>query len=246
MFKFFKKRPKNRWVENEIKLALEAERSSDPSGIKYSESIYRSVRKAYYPLLAEGPSELSLSITLNILNKLAKGMPLTPITEKDFEGIKPLDWQKWFLDKKGLKEIYQCPRYSALFKHVGNDGKISYSDNNRVLTVDRNGFTCYGGRASELINSMYPIVLPYKPGKSYKVYTAEFTYDSSSGEVTIEPGIYNAIYTGYVTTPEGGTITIDEFYFEGDGCKFKDFGNLKLKLKEALEEHGLSSKVIRF
>jgi hypothetical protein len=228
------------WADNEIELALKKELTGRQPEDEYVKLCYESAKEAYLALIGQGHSGMSMSLTKFILNRLIDRKPLTAITEEDFNGIEPLDWQDWFLEKNNLSAVYQCPRYSSLFKHVKKDGSIKYSDNNRVETIDRNGATCISGRVAKIVEGLYPLELPYFPGNPYKVYTAEFTYDSEKDEVHIEPGLYNAIYISHLVTPEGKRVTLNIWYFEEELDQSKiDLVSLKDKLVKALVLNGL-------
>lgn len=233
------------WVDHEIELALKKELTGRNPEDEYVKSCYESAKEAYQALRGVGHSGMSISLTKFILNRLIDRKPLTAITESDFEGLEPLDWQEWFLEKNNLSAIYQCPRYSSLFKHVYKDGSIGYKDNNRVETVDRNGATCISGTICNMVEKMFPLELPYWPANPYRVYTAEFTYSPDSKEVTIDPGIYNAMYISYLVTPEGKKVTLDTWYFEED---FETnsilLEEIKTKLKAALISNGLSADLL--
>jgi hypothetical protein len=236
---------KDQWVENEIKLALEKESTGNPIDDQLMKLCYDSASKAY-SVIKEGQSGMSMSLTKFILNRLIDRKPLTTITEKDFEGLEPLDWQDWYLNKKGLKEIYQCPRCASLFKHVYLDGRIKYVDNDRVETIDRNGASCLSSIGTEAVDNLRPLVLPYYPGRPYKVYTAEFTYDPDNGNISIDPGIYNSIYLSHVITSDGKKISLKEWYFEKGVPENCDLSSLGDKLLEALRESGLPTNLVEF
>lgn len=244
MFSKKKRRsPASIWAEEEVKKAL-AETPDENK--KYLKLIYESALEAYNVLLEEGHSGLSISLTLQVLSHLIERKPLTSITEKDFEGVTPLDRSEVFLSKRGFKEVYQCPRYSSLFKEVYLDGSVSYSDNNRVETIDRFGAACHCGRITKMVDREFPITLPYSPGKPYKVYTIEFTYDRDKDLVTIDPGVYNSMYISHIVTPKGETITLKEWWFE-EGVPENDItlSSIEEKLMEALKDSGLKTWVFK-
>lgn len=228
------------WADHEIELALKKELTGTQSENEYIKLCYESAKKAYLALRDQGHSGMSMSLTKFILNRLIDRKPLTAITEEDFKDLEPLDWQNWFLDKNGLSAVYQCPRYSSLFKHVCKDGSIKYMDNSRVETVDRNGAICLSGVVNKIVEGLYPLELPYYPGKPYTAYTAEFTYNPDDSSASIDPGIYNAIYISHLVTPEGKRVSLNIWYFEEETDQSKiDLIDLKAKLVKALTENGL-------
>ena len=228
------------WVDHEIELALKKELTGTKPENEYVKLCYESAKEAYLALIKQGHSGMSISLTKFILNRLIDRKPLTAITAEDFEGVEPLNWKDWFLEKNNLSAVYQCPRYSSLFRHVGKDGSIKYSDNNRVETVDRNGAICLSGNVTKIVDKMYPLELPYWPTDPYKVYTAEFTYDSENDKVLIEPGIYNAMYISHLVTPKGEMVTLDTWYFE-ENLAFTPVAieRIKKELIQSLTENGL-------
>ena len=104
------------WAENEVKLACK--RAGN-----YGNTCLKSALKAYKSLSKDGHSGMSWQITRNILEKLLRGQPLTPITENDFED-------------GGEDDHVQCDRMFSLFKETKN-GKVVYSDIDRVAYTDR-------------------------------------------------------------------------------------------------------------
>ena len=151
------------WAENEVKLACKKENSD------YGCSCYQSALKAYKSLMEDGHSGASFGMTKMILKRLLDELPLTPIEDV------PENWSE-VMDGE-----YQCTRMSSLFKHVEKDGRVWYSDNNRVVCIDvestGNRFHC--GQASRIIDEMFPILMPYCPSKApaYIVHTVEASKD---------------------------------------------------------------------
>ena len=242
---FNRKKKENRvdgWVENEIRLALSEGSPKDAKEDKYIQMCYESAKKAYYALLGQGHSGMSISLTKFILNRLIDRKPLTAITAEDFNGLQPLHR---FSKNTKIKELYQCLRKTSLFKQVMVDGSVRYTDNDRVETIDRNGATCFSGKVTEMIDELYPLELPYWPAKPYKVYTAEFTYDKDSKAVSIDPGFYNAMYISHLITPEGDKVLLDLWYFEEEVERDPSgMVKLKSKLKEALTACGLTTSLL--
>ena len=226
------------WVENEIELAIKKEVKSSGHESECVRMCYDSAKEAYLALLGKGHSGLSISFTKFILNRLIDRKPLTSITEDDFNGVSCSDLSESFMAKNGYSALYQCPRYSSLFKKIGLDGKTSYSDNQRVETIDRNLASCHCGSITKMIDDMFPISLPYWPANKYKVYTAEFTYNKDSNSVSIDSGIYNAMYVGFIVTPDQKVIRVDKFEFEDEVTDF-DKELLKESLRAELVNNGL-------
>ena len=77
------------WAEQECRLACKKENPNfdfDSDDFDYGCSCYKSALKAYKSLLEDEHSGMSFSFTRNILERLMRGEPLTPITDDDFEG----------------------------------------------------------------------------------------------------------------------------------------------------------------
>ena len=66
------------WAENEIRLAKAASDSDE-----YFSLCCDSAIKAFQSLMDDNHSGCSISITMDILNRLASNKPLTPIMEND-------------------------------------------------------------------------------------------------------------------------------------------------------------------
>lgn len=201
------------WAEREIKLAIERERKAnggDPNEWDYGVACYESAYKAFKSLMDDGHSGMSISITKQILNRLIEGKPLTPIEDTD---------DIWEDIGKVCKECttYQCKRMSSLFKDIYDDGRIEYSENNRVVFVDvkedgRETY-CYNSFISRFINEMFPITFPYIPeDKPYKVYRKEFLYDPKNGD-------YDTMWITHVVKPDGERVEINR-YFKEEGFSF--------------------------
>ena len=176
------------WAKREIDIACKRENPNRKEGeFDYGCACYVSALKAFESLTEDGHSGYSIGITKNILNRLIDGMPLTPI--EDTDDI----WNTSYENDNG-ERVYQCSRMSALFKTVHSDGSISYISNNHCYCVDINDpkNTYYSGITRRIIHKMFPINMPYMPGKPIKVYCEEFLTDKKNGDFdTI--GIFYAV-----------------------------------------------------
>ena len=73
------------WARKEIEIACKKENPNwDGNSFDYSCACYQSALKAYESLCNDQHSGFSWGMTINILNRLAEGKPLTPITDNDF------------------------------------------------------------------------------------------------------------------------------------------------------------------
>ena len=205
------------WAKREVEIASKRERGDNPeSGWDYGCACYAGALEAFEVLCKQGHSGMSIGITKQILNRLIDGKPLTPI--EDTEDV----WNSVIDRREDFKE-YQCKRMSSLFKRVYDDGRISYSDINRIVCVDiHSGLTYYSGLVRDVVNEMYPLTMPYMPTAPYKVYCEEYLADPKNGD-------FDTVGISYLTTPEGERVTIDKFYKES-GREF-----VEISLKEYVE-----------
>lgn len=192
------------WAENEVKIACERERaeSKTPEGEwDYGCACYESALKAYKCLMEDGHSGMSFSITRQILNRLMKGQPLTPIEDTDDV------WGCLIDGEDGFKE-YQCKRMSSLFKKVYPDGTVRYTDNDRYYAVysDSPDTSWSNGLVRDIIDEMFPITMPYIPGNPIKVVCEEFLVDPKNGD-------YDTIGVLYAMK-DGEKIEINRFFAE--------------------------------
>lgn len=168
------------WAENEVRIACERERaaSKTPEGEwDYGCACYESALKAYKCLMEDGHSGMSFSITRQILNRLMRDQPLTPI--EDAEDI----WNFICTNEDGSKG-YQCKRMSSLFKDVYPDGTVKYKDVDRyyVTYAENSNTTWKNGFVMRIIDELFPITMPYIPGEPIKVVCEEFLVDPKNGD----------------------------------------------------------------
>lgn len=197
------------WAKREVEIACERERkaSGTPEGEwDYGCACYESALKAYNLLSEEGHSGMSWSITKNILIRLMNGQPLTPIEDTD---------DVWGEERKYKGDdytSYQCLRMSSLFKHVYDDGRVTYTDVNRNYCVDIDSMdvSYTTGLCRDILDEMYPITMPYiPPMKPYKVVCETLLTDRKNGDFDIKAVLY-------IVDPENNRIDINR-YFDGRG-----------------------------
>lgn len=209
------------WAEKEIEIACKRENPNwDGESFDYGCSCYQSALKAYKSLCEDDHSGMSFDITKNILIRLMNGLPLSPITDDDFDEI------DGYTSING--KTIQCPRMSSLFKEIDKDNNISYSDVNRYYCIDVNNpkNTYGGGLGAILVDKLFPITLPYTPSvNKYKFYCEDFLQDPKNGD-------YDHQACFYVITPNGDKIELDEFYKEVDGEMIRVSKEEYLKDKE--------------
>lgn len=189
------------WAKKEVEIASKRERGDKPDGeFDYGCACYSGALEAFEVLCNQGHSGMSIGFTKQILNRLIDGKPLTPI--EDTEDV-------WNLThREGKIKHYQCSRMSSLFKDVSEDGKITYSDVNRVCGVDCNsGATYHSGLVSRVVNEMYPIQMPYIPKSPYRVFCEDFLTDKKNGD-------FDTVGIFYLIDPDGERVEINRFFKE--------------------------------
>lgn len=213
------------WAENEVRIACERERaaSKTPEGEwDYGCACYESALKAYKCLMEDGHSGMSFSITRQILNRLMRGQPLTPI--EDAEDI----WNFICTNEDGSKG-YQCKRMSSLFKDVYPDGTVKYKDVDRyyVTYAENSNTTWKNGFVMRIIDELFPITMPYIPGEPIKVVCEEFLVDPKNGD-------YDTVGILYAMK-DGEKTAINRFLAEKDGKMVEiqetEYQKRKLKAK---------------
>ena len=195
------------WAEKEIEIACKRERGdSPPEEFDYGCACYESALKAFKSLIGDRHSGASIGITKHVLNRLIDGKPLTPIEDT------PDMWND--ISDRNVEEGYvcfQCKRMSSLFKYVYTDGTVKYRDIYRCHGVDINNpdYTFSTGLVTKIIDEMFPIAMPYSPGKAMAVYCEDFLTDKKNGDFDTR-GIFYAI------NPDGEKIEINRFFKESE------------------------------
>ena len=193
------------WAKREVELACKRENPERKEGeFDYGCNCYESALKAFKSLCEDEHSGFSIKMTQSIFNRLINVQPLTPI--EDTDDI----WNK-ISDDDGYTS-YQCKRMYSLFKDVYADGTVKYSDNNYCYCVDINDPHCtYTWKtASQIIEEMFPITMPYMPGKPIAVYCEDFLTDENHGD-------FDTVGILYAIKEEHGKqekIDINKFYGE--------------------------------
>ncbi len=195
------------WAEKEIEIACSRER--EVSGVDndgdwdYGCACYESALKAYKSLMGDGHSGFSIGSTKHILNRLIDGKPLTPIEDT------PDIWNDLsrFGDGDDKYTSYQCTRMGSLFKYVYTDGTVTYKDIDRCYGIDINNpyYTFSSGLVTKIIDEMFPITMPYYPGKAMAVYCEDFLTDKKNGDFDTQ-GIF------YALKSDGEKIEINRFF----------------------------------
>lgn len=202
------------WAEQECRLACKKENPNfdfDSDDFDYGCNCYKSALKAYKSLLEDEHSGMSFSFIRDILDRLMRGEPLTPITDDDFDGGS-LIYDTDDLASMGLKSEIQCPRMSSLFRKETIDGEVAYHDLDRAYCIDiekpSETFSC---SATDIVDELFPIKMPYLPKREkYKVYVQTFLTNKKNGDLDTRGIIY-------IITPDGKRIDINRYYTEKEG-----------------------------
>mgnify|MGYP003292787883 CR=1 FL=1 len=196
------------WAKREVQMACD-KLDKGSEDYEYYKNCYESALKAYECLCDDGHSGMSWSITRCILDSLTKAIPLTPITDEDFiVNEDTILMSDEYLKENNMKSEVQCPRMSSLFRTEYLDGRIKYSDVNRVAChyINDPKFCFHSGTADKLVDELYPITMPYSPYNThYEVYCEEYLVDHNIGDWDTE-----AWY--YLITPNGEKVELNKFY----------------------------------
>ena len=196
------------WAEREVELACARERkfSSEKCEWDYGCACYQSALKAYKSLMEDGHSGYSFSLTKHILIRLMDELPLTPIEDTD-------DIWNHCIDRNNDEKYseYQCKRKSSLFKRVYDDGRVTYSDiySHYCVSLDNPSSTYHSGLVRRIVDEMFPVTMPYMPGKPFKVICEDILTDEKNGDFDTV-AIYDAV------RPDGETIVINRYFKESE------------------------------
>lgn len=192
------------WAKKEVEIACRHENPERKEGeFDYGCACYESALKALESLLSDDHSGASIEFAKNILNRLINWEPLTPIEDTD---------DIWNLvEDTDAYSMCQCKRMSDLFKYEYANGAVKYCNMDSCYCVDiRNPDVPYRNSfIRNIIEEMFPITMPYMPGKPIKVYCEDFLTDRKNGDFDTL-GILTAI------KPDGEIITIARYFKESD------------------------------
>lgn len=214
------------WAKREVEIACKRENPERKEGeFDYGCACYESALKAFESLCEDKHSGMSIRFTKAILDRLIDGQPLTPI--EDTEDV----WREEHRLGGQNYTTYQCNRMSAFFKDVYDDGTVRYHSSNYCYSVDINNpeFAWHNGFISRIIEDMFPITMPYIPGKPIKVVTEKFLVDPKNGD-------YSTLGILYCLKEENGEqkrIEINRFFREPEGDEPRGWTEIS---KEEYEE----------
>ena len=185
------------WATREVEIAKKSSAMKDED-FDYVGECYDSALKAYKSLCDDEHSGLSFGITVSILKRLLRSEPLTPIYDE------PDVWNEVAGISEDECKVYQCRRMSSLFKDVYSDGRVEYSDVNRISCIDVDTtFSYYSSLADRWFNKNYPIKLPYT-GEKIDVFIEEFLTDEKNGDFDTVGILY--------ANKDGEVIDINKYY----------------------------------
>lgn len=202
----------DKWAEErKAKEQAGPKEDGDEIFVKYAYACVNSAAKAYRAMLkSENPVS---DRAKELLNRLIKGQPLSPITEDDFKAAlhRPLEeWEINMLKKNHLKSHIQCPRMFSLFREEDLDGNVTYSDNDRVVYMDQRGHTWVNGEITRTVDKMFPIKMPYYPAnKPFVVHGREYYMEGDVDKSEEHRGTVNVIYYDYLITPDGKRVELN-------------------------------------
>lgn len=113
---------------------------------------------------------------------------------------------------------------SSLFKDVYSDGTVRYHDTCRVHCIDEYGCGFYNGFISGFIHGLYPIEMPYYPGKPYIVTVEEFLYDPANGD-------FDTLGLVNVKLPDGTIRELNKYYKE-EGRSFVEIDSVEYLIRK--------------
>ena len=177
------------WAKREVEIACKKENPNRKEGeFDYGCACYESAIKAFESLCEDGHSGFSIKMTQAILVRLLDGQPLTPIEDTDDV------WNKCSRPKDG-PEVYQCKRMSSLFKDIYADGTVKYNDVNSsyCVSIHDSNNTYSSGLVRRIIDEMFPITMPYMPGRPIKVYCEDFLTDTLLVSIDLSASENNAV-----------------------------------------------------
>ena len=189
-----------KWAKEEIKLQLK-ECEND----WYTENVLKCAYKVYKKLCRQDHSGASVRLVKSVLDRLIDVKPLSPI--KDTPDI----WNDVTWDDE--RKVYQCRRYSGLFKNVYSDGSVDYNDVERWRCYSDSGIYFNSSLVNRVFDKLYPITMPYFP-HTEDVYVKESLIDEKNGD-------FDTVYFKYGD--------VEKYFTEKDG-EWKEITESEYKL----------------
>lgn len=166
-----------------------------------------------------------LSLTLMLVNRLANGEPLTPITKSDFVGA-------------------VCDRYPSLIRSengkISDTNRVVFHDQSRIMStktansfMDAYKYDKVNDLVISVVDQLYPIKLPYTVP-----YTVGEKYEVFGSTVSFGDGEPDLIELDYLKTPDGLLVSLNRFYKNVNGritaitaeafTRYRSFGTVDL------------------
>lgn len=150
---------------------------------------------------------------LTLANRLVNNLPLTPITEDDFRYARQSKFLKEFIKDSDVVSLKECPRMKYLVRREFKDGTVDYSDLTRVLFTDVNTEeTFHLAVCVDLIDTLYPIQLPYFPNDNEYFNFVGTTYYVDDNNKSITPpreGMFNKVDITGVFLPNSKFVELN-------------------------------------
>lgn len=185
------------WAEHEVELA----KKNETNEFGYADCLDTAL-EAYKVLVNGEDNGSNVFVASNILQRLVKGINLTPIEDIDNE------WERCSY----VEGIFQSRRCSSLFKNVDDSGNVTYSDVSRCVFQDACGGRWHSGTADKVCNELFPITFPYVPNiKPYVVNGIAYNHADKENPYS---GSFDSVYVKNIITPDDEVLYIDRTYRE--------------------------------
>lgn len=188
------------WARSEVEHIRKAFKKDDD--IKdYAMACYETALKAFETVCEAGLTGFQVPIVKQIFDALIDGRPLSKLEES------PDIWSDKIVAENEKGKLFQCVRRTSLFKHIHDDGSVSYSDVDRVTMHEMNtGTYWHSGFITQMIDEMFPITFPYcPPKKKYVVHVANYLTDRKNGD-------YDTMHIVSIDCPDGTHNYLDRFF----------------------------------
>lgn len=218
------------WAKNEVAIANEKE-----SECNYGFACRDNALRAFESLLRDDHSGMSIGFTKAILDRLIAGKPLTPI--EDIEEV----WGSPRIDSFDGSKQYQCKRMNSLFKHVAQDGSVTYNDIDRYYCTSKKNpqKRWYNGFVAKIYNEMYPLTLPYMPSSRPDVIVCDkLLTDRKNGDYT-HP--YDTLAILYIKKADGEIVEVNRYFTEND-ISVTEISPEEYKERQRLQEERIKNE----
>lgn len=221
------------WAKNELKLARENEikeckKEGDyqPGDEDYGLMCYDAAEHLLAVFQEQGHTGYSAMVVCSIFERLVKGKPLTPITDEEDQ------WRNAYAIEKFPEKRYQHKRMSSLFKHVKEDGSVSYYDIDRVKAYDGEHGSFSTHHIEDIVNEYFPITFPYV-GEKVKVHVEDIDCDAGYPDIR---HIIDATRNGLEH------VVIDRYFMFDEDWTWKEidkfvYNNIKTNILKSKEEN---------